>query len=81
MIPYMNTTTHGCDDEGPCKICTVLSGTRFLMLGPEAPHVVVCSGRSGKTKCPVHPSINLYLTMCGWGNVFAKCNWSKIKKI
>ena len=25
IIPYMNTTTHGCDHEGPCKISTVLS--------------------------------------------------------
>ena len=24
MIPYMNTTTHGCDHEGSCKISTVL---------------------------------------------------------
>ena len=23
-IPYMNTTTHGCDHEGSCKISTVL---------------------------------------------------------
>ena len=23
-IPYMNTTTHGCDYEGLCKISTVL---------------------------------------------------------
>ena len=56
----MNTTTHGCDHEGPCKISTVLSqnrGVRFLILGPEAPHVMVCSGRSGSPKCPVRPSV------------------------
>ena len=55
-VPYMNTTTHGCDYEGPCKISTVLSlkrGTRFLILGPEASRVVVSSGRSGRTKCHV----------------------------
>ena len=54
-IPYMNTTTHGCDYEGPCKIRTVLLlKSRFLMLGPEASRVDVCSGRSGKTKYLVH---------------------------
>ena len=31
-VPYMNTTTHGCDYEDPCKISTALSLKRGCVL-------------------------------------------------